>query len=98
VTDLRKVAAGRACQVRYPGICNHDSSTTVLAHIRLAGLTGTGLKAADPLGAWCCSACHDVADGRARSPGITAEDRVIGFYEGVLRTQWQLIKEGKLRW
>ncbi len=98
MTDLRKLAAGRGCQVRYPNICNHDSSTTVLAHIRLAGITGAGLKAPDALGAWCCSSCHDFADSRVPRDGYTKEEQLTLFYEGVLRTQAQLIKEGKLRW
>src|SRR5688572_3777824 len=74
MTDLRKMAAGRGCQVRYPGICNHDSSTTVLAHIRLAGITGTGMKAPDALGAWCCSSCHEFADARVPASGWTKEE------------------------
>ncbi|HYE70635.1 MAG TPA: DUF1364 domain-containing protein [Aquabacterium sp.] len=98
MTDLRKLAAGRPCQVRYPGICNHDSSTTVLAHIRLPGITGTALKAPDALGAWCCSSCHDFADARVPRSGYTKEQQLTLFYEGVLRTQAQLIKEGKIRW
>lgn len=97
MTDLRKLARGRPCMVRYPGICNGNPETTVLAHVRLAGITGVGLKSPDPLASWCCSSCHDAADGRANSDlGLAA--RTLGLYEGVLRTQAQLIKEGKLKW
>lgn len=40
MADLRKAARGRECQVRIPGVCNGNSETSVLAHIRLAGLCG----------------------------------------------------------
>ena len=36
MADLRKAARGRECQVRIPGVCNGNSETSVLAHIRLA--------------------------------------------------------------
>lgn len=42
MADLRKAARGRECQVRIPGVCNGNPETSVLAHIRLAGLCGTG--------------------------------------------------------
>jgi hypothetical protein len=38
--SLRKEAKGRGCMVRLPGICNFNSETVVLAHIRLAGVSG----------------------------------------------------------
>lgn len=44
MADLRKAARGRECQVRIPGVCNGNPETSVLAHIRLAGLCGTGIK------------------------------------------------------
>ena len=47
MADLRKAARGRECQVRIPGICNGNPETSVLAHIRLAGLCGTGIKPPD---------------------------------------------------
>jgi len=40
MTNLRKEARGRNCQVRLPGICNGNPETTVLAHYRMAGLNG----------------------------------------------------------
>ena len=42
MTDLRKYARGKPCQVRIPHYCNGGAETTVLAHIRLAGITGLG--------------------------------------------------------
>lgn len=39
MADLRKAARGRECQVRIPGVCNGNSETSVLAHIRLTPQT-----------------------------------------------------------
>lgn len=73
MTALRKLAKGQQCQVRIPGCCNFNPETTVLAHVRMAGLTGIGQKAHDIHASWCCSACHDVVDGRTRAAGLTTE-------------------------
>ncbi|ELT7776202.1 DUF1364 family protein, partial [Escherichia coli] len=47
MADLRKAARSRECQVRIPGVCNGNPETSVLAHIRLTGLCGTGTKPPD---------------------------------------------------
>ena len=91
LTDLRTYARGQECQIRIPFVCNRDPATTVLAHIRLAGVTGTALKAADLLGAWACSACHDVADSRAKtdfSPDVVR----LYHLEGMARTIAELVR------
>lgn len=49
--NLRKQARGRGCQVRIPHVCNFNSETTVLAHYRLAGISGMGMKSPDAIGA-----------------------------------------------
>lgn len=64
--DLRKLAAGKECYLRLPGICNYDPASTVLAHIRRGNTAGGGMKPADINGTPLCSACHAVYDG-ARS-------------------------------
>lgn len=93
--DLRKEARGRGCQVRLVGVCNHDDSTVVLAHYRMAGLNGVGMKPDDMFGAWACSACHDAVDMRTKTRYSYDELR-LAHAEGVLRTQAILRKEGKL--
>ena len=84
--NLRKLAKGQLCMVRIPLHCNHDPATTVLAHYRLAGYVGIGQKADDfAMGAWSCSACHDLVDGRVQSE----HDRLalrLAHSEGCLRT------------
>jgi hypothetical protein len=79
--------------VRLPGICNHNSATTVLAHIRLSGVSGIGLKADDLLGAWACSACHDAIDRRFRTD-LDRDYVRLAHLEGMVRTIAQLRKEG----
>lgn len=91
--SLRKEARGRHCQIRIPGVCNHDHETTVLCHLRLAGITGVAKKSADLLGAWGCSACHEETERKKSSDSIQR-----AFLEGMARTQYQLIKEGKVTW
>jgi hypothetical protein len=96
VTDLRKEARGRECQVRLPGVCNFNPETTVLAHLRLAGITGGAQKAPDFLGAWACSACHAEADRKTRK--LERDVVRLAFLEGIERTQYALIQEGKVKW
>ena len=90
MTNLREAARGRDCMVRLAGVCNFDPATTVLAHYRLAGISGMGMKAPDEIGSWACSACHAYVD--THKDDATAR----AFLEGVLRTQARLIKEGVL--
>ena len=91
---LRKEARGRGCTVRIPGVCNFNSETVVLAHIRVAGVSGMGLKSPDLLGAWACSACHDEIDGRTHKSGMTRDELRLAHYDGMARTITQLEKEG----
>jgi hypothetical protein len=92
--SLRKEAKGRGCMVRLPGICNFNSETVVLAHIRLAGISGMGMKSPDLIGAWACSACHDEIDGRTHKSGMTHDELRLAHYDGMARTIAQLEKEG----
>lgn len=96
MTDLRKQARGRECQVRYPGICSFDTETVVLGHIRMAGITGMGQKAPDIMGAWVCDRCH--GEGDRRTQLLSPEDAKRWFLDGVFRTQLQLINEGLITW
>jgi hypothetical protein len=84
MTDLRKAARGRECQIRLPGVCNFDPETSVLAHYRLSGLNGVGTKPPDVCAAIACSACHSAVDGQ-RSWLKKSEIR-LAHAEGCLRT------------
>lgn len=90
--NLRNAAKGRPCMVRLPDICNHNPETTVLAHIRMAGLSGMGIKADDLLGAWACSSCHDAIDRRSNID-LDRDYVRLAHLEGMARTIAQLRKE-----
>jgi hypothetical protein len=64
---LLDLARGMPCLLRIPGVCNHDSTTTVACHSNL-GIHGKAgaRKADDCYSVWGCSACHRWMDqGRA---------------------------------
>ena len=88
--NLRQLARGKECQIRIPGVCNHDPETTVLAHWRGLGLSGIGKKAPDELAAWACSECHRFVDGQA-SAKASREERRLALAEGIFRTQAKLL-------
>jgi hypothetical protein len=52
-----------------------------------------GMKESDLLGARCCSSCHDAVDGRIKTEFSSDEIKIM-FYEGIYRTQKQLLVEG----
>ena len=85
MTSLRNAARGKPCMIRIPGICSGNPETTVLAHYRLN--TGGALKPHDLQGAWACSACHDVVDGRVRTDLYTRGELRLMHAEGCFRTQ-----------
>ena len=108
MSKITDSARGEQCQVRIPGVCNRDPATVVFAHLNGGGM---GMKHPDYEGAYCCSACHDVVDGRV--PYITHEiwpeafgekaaaefSRCVAgvcFYEGCVRTRKILIEKGLL--
>jgi hypothetical protein len=94
VANLRKEARCRECQVRLPGICNGNSETVVLAHYRMAGICGMGMKPPDLFGAWACSACHDEIDRRTTLTNLDYAN--LAHLQGVIRTQSILLAEGKI--
>ena len=97
MANLRKLAKDQVCEIRLPGICNGNPETTVLAHARIAGISGMGIKAPDLLAAHACSACHDAVDGRSNY-GLSVFERRLALLEGVMRTQAKLIELDLLRW
>lgn len=62
--NLRDRARGQPCYARFQGICNGNNETVVLAHLRIGGVGGMGLKPSDNVAMPCCAACHDALDGR----------------------------------
>jgi len=93
--SLRQFARNQDCQIRLPG-CDGGGQTTVLAHYRLAGYSGTGMKPPDIMAAWACGSCHDYCDNRKPYEGDRMAVR-LAHAEGCLRTIVALEKEGKLK-
>lgn len=97
MTNLRNEAQGETCEVRVPECCNSDQETTVLAHYRVVGISGMGMKSPDLIAAHACSRCHDAVDGRIRTLFTRQELRLMHL-EGVARTQAKLIERGIVKW
>jgi hypothetical protein len=87
---IRNSARGQNCQVRIPGVCNHNSETVILAHV--GGGAGMGQKCDDIHATYACSACHDVIDRRIPN----GDPRLIKLraLEGMVRTQKLLLEQG----
>lgn len=96
MSKLRDAARNMDCQVRLPGICNFRPETTVLAHYRLSGTCGTGIKPIDLIGSWACSDCHDAIDQRSKT-AFNREQLDLHHLEGMVRTINALNKRGLLR-
>lgn len=94
-TKLTKAARGRDCQVRLPG-CPNDTETTVLAHYRLAGTCGMGMKPNHLQGAWACDYCHSRIDQRAKCD-LERDELRLYHAEGVFRTLDILMREGAVK-
>ena len=92
LSKIRKSAKLQECQIRIPGICNFDETTTILAHKNGAGMA---LKSADLHAAYSCSSCHDEIDSLQgnRKSEFTDDEILIMFYEGIFRTQLILIEK-----
>ena len=94
MSKIRESANGMQCQIRIPHICNGDPKTVVWCHANgSAAGKGVGMKSHDLLGAYACSACHDVYDRRTSSPLPRAEIELF-FWEGHARSLVLLIERG----
>lgn len=92
MSKITKSAKGEDCQIRIPGKCNFNPETTVFCHV---GGAGMGIKSNDIHGAYGCSSCHDIVDGRTKLDRWTSDlYKEVWFYEGVMRTQLILIEKG----
>lgn len=85
---ITKLAKGKPCEIRLPGICGGDPETTVPAHYRLAGLSGMGFIPPVFMFAFSCFQCHAYVDTHH-----DAETR-LAHAEGCFRTLAQLKRMG----
>ena len=81
---VRKASRDATCKLQVPGVCNHDNSTVVGAHIRLFSVAGAGQKPDDVLMIDACSNCHALFDSRDKwaDAGLGWDD----VMQGLMRT------------
>lgn len=91
MSKLTASARDEECLVRLAGVCNGNPETTILAHFRMSGTSGMGIKPEDWQGAFACSACHTAVD-TYKDPSIQLD-----FAKGVLRTIARQIEKGLIR-
>ena len=82
--------------MRIPRICNFDSSTTVLAHLRRGSVAGMGQKPPDTCAVLACSACHDAIDRRDNMGAYPPVEMDTMILDGLCRTLWIWDNEGFL--
>ena len=88
-------ARGRPCTIRLPG-CTGGGEDSVWCHFPVVQYIGMGMKVPDILGAFGCSHCHDLVDSRKGQ--MMGQVKLLAFATGVMRTQAQLWREGKLKY
>ena len=94
MSKITQSARGESCKVRIPNVCNHNSETTIFAHINGVRYGhGIAKKVTDILGADSCSSCHDVLDGRVKSE-YTKEQLNLMHFEAMAETQLRLLADG----
>lgn len=95
MSRLRKLAEGQPCAVRFHG-CDGGGETTVLAHIRRAGIAGVGQKPPDLCGVYACAPCHSLIDGRTSLANVSRLEIDQGILFALLRTLVVVSKELRL--
>jgi len=101
---LRDSARGEDCTLNIAGVCNYDSSTTVLAHLPDDSGTGKmGGKSDDICAVYACSDCHDILDGKKDMQDYGCvnneewEDYDIGYQHRALkRTIRRMVENGSV--
>ena len=94
-SKLTKAARGQDCTIQLHPYCNENPETVVFCHAPSED-KGMGIKSPDWWGAFGCSACHDVVDGRMRTD-IPADDVDRSFMRGVYRTLKIQIEQGLIK-
>jgi hypothetical protein len=93
MTDLRLRAGDHPCTVRLDG-CNTEPCC--LAHYRVIGVSGMGMKSPDVIGAIACYNCHERLDRRLGK--LTQDEIDAAFGRGMARTMKIWIHLGYLKW
>jgi hypothetical protein len=90
VSKLRESAYKQECTIMLPKVCKFDNDAVVLAHVRLFGLGGIGLKPSDIHGVYACSECHDWLDRRAHK--TIKADRYEYILRALMRTHEKMAR------
>jgi len=93
-SNLTKAAKGQSCTIQLIPYCNHNPETTVFCHAP-SSRKGWGIKSPDWWGAFGCSDCHDIVDGRVQVDLPKAEIERC-FNRGIYETLAIQIESGEL--
>lgn len=85
VLNLRKLARGQECQLRFPG-CPGNRETVCLCHLRRANVAGMGQKPPDLCGVYGCDYCHSILDGRSHLANLSKREIDQYALFGLIRT------------
>ena len=96
IKAIRDSARGQTCTIEIPGVCNHDPETTVFAHYQAPGHGGMGTKSDDSSGAYACSSCHDVLDGRSPRQNWIKGDAMQWYWFRGMRRTWKRLLEDEV--
>jgi len=88
---LRESARDQPCYLGFPGICQHDRQTTVLAHLP-SDVQGVGTKSDDFHAVFACSKCHDHMDRHLPHPNMAGYQ-----LRALQRTQKHWFERGLLK-
>lgn len=91
--NLRKLAQGKPCYLRFDGCSNPES--VVLCHLRIGGIAGIGQKPEDICGLPGCMNCHSILDGRTQTNMLHMEIRAVALRGFVQWLDW-LVKNHKI--
>lgn len=89
-------ARDQPCTMQVPGVCNHDPSTTVSAHIHDETF-GFGVKADDLSSVHACMACHNWLDRGEHLGKVDPADVLRIILRAMQRTLRNRIERGFIR-
>lgn len=89
---ITKHARGQECQIRLYPYCNGNPETTVFCHAWCVD-KGVGIKSPDWWGAFGCSTCHDIVDGRMRVDDFSVPEIHRALHQGIYGTLKILIED-----
>lgn len=89
-------AKAQDCQIRIYPYCNGNPETTVFCHAWTPD-KGIGIKSPDYWGAFGCSTCHDIVDGRMMVNDISKTDIYKLHTIGIYRTMKILFEDGVIK-